>query len=188
MEASQHMTDTPTTLRHVIPKPGDFGVSHGGGLPMWFVRLGTFSRYGHAAVCVDVEDRPDGAPAVIIIEARPNGVARREARPGEFRWSTGGPLDADLTDKIRSGIIRTCYDTVGRGYDWPSIVGFLARFFGAKLKGHDPEHPDNKLFCSELVAWSYRVNGIDLFPDVAPGSVAPGDLVDYCPRSPGGVP
>jgi len=179
----------PDTMQPVIPQPGDFGVAHGGGWPMWFVRLGTFSRYGHAAVCVDVETDTDGHPAaVIIIEAHPHGVERRPARPREFRWSTGGPVDALLTDKTRAGIIRTCYDTVGRGYDWPSVFGFLARFFGAKIRGYDNDHADNKLFCSELVAWAFRVNGIDLFPNVAPGSVAPGDLVDFCPRSPGGVP
>jgi len=41
------------------------------------------------------------------------------------------------------------------------------------------DHPDSKLICSELVAWSYREAGVDLFPGVAPGDVSPGDLAEY---------
>lgn len=181
---------------YVIPQIGDFGVARGGGWPMWCVRLGTFSRYGHAAEVVEVDGvGEDGAPVVTVIEAAPGGVRRRVARTGEFRWSTGGPLDAVLTDEIRVALVRRAYSVTRTPYDWPSIVGFLARFVGAKVRGFAQDHPDEKLFCSELVVWNRReearfrgIPELDMFPTVAPGSVSPGDLVDWCPRSPGGLP
>lgn len=88
-----------------------------------------------------------------------------------------------LTEGQRDVITEVSEGCLGRGYDWPSIAGFLFRFFGAKF-GYTAEHPDQKLMCSELVAWSYRMAGVDLFPKKAPGDVSPGDLAQYCPPDP----
>jgi hypothetical protein len=168
-----------------MPTPGDFGVKPGGGLAMWLVRLGTFSRYGHAAVVVGTWHGTD--LPVKIVEATPKGVVERWCHASEFRWSDGGPTGIGLSDLQRHHITATATAYLGRGYDWPSIGGFLVRFFGAKF-GYSPDHPDSKLMCSELVVWAYKVAGIDLFPGTAPGDVSPGMLVDFCPRSPGGKP
>lgn len=162
----------------ITPRPGDFGIKPGGGLAMWLVRLGTFSRYGHACIVESINPVP-GPHVVTVIEALPSGVTRSYVEPSEFRWSTGGPIVP--TEGQRQLIVAVALDCLGRGYDWPSIAGFVVRFFGAKF-GYSPDHPDNRLFCSELVVWAYREAGVDLFPGKAPGDVSPGDLVDYCPR------
>lgn len=159
---------------------------------MWLVRLGTFSRYGHAAEVVDtrpaVPDAPGSKPQVLIVEAAPGGVRQRWCALDEFRWSTGGPLDQRLTPEIRARLVRRAYSTLNRGYDWPSIVHFIPRFFYAKFRSRPQEHPDRRLFCSELVVWNRREEGIDMFPDTAPGDVSPGMLQDFCPPSPSGKP
>lgn len=150
-----------------MPQVGDFGLSTGGGLPMWFVRLGTFSRYGHAALVLEVNDT-----GITIIEATPKKVRIRIAGPDEFKWSC-----LPLTDEQRIAIVGLATTTVGRGYDWPSLMRFLPRFFGAKVKGRSEDHSDDKLFCSELVCWAFRDGaGLDLMPGIAPGDTSPGDL------------
>lgn len=159
------------------PRSGDFGIKPGYGMAMWLVRLGTFSRYGHACIVESVQMLP-GSATIMIIEALPAGVHRRPCLPSEFRWSTGGPVT--LTQGQRDVIAEVSAGCIGRGYDWPSIAGFLVRFFGAKF-GYSPDHPDEKLICSELVVWSYKMAGVDLFPKKAPGDVSPGDLVQFCP-------
>jgi hypothetical protein len=191
-----------TNLRRP-PQPGDFGIKPGGGLAMWLVRLGTFSPYGHAAEVVDpvdapvwfeVPEPPSPEHIVPIIEAAPGGVRFAWVRIEEFRWSTGGPLDLALTIEARRDLSRRAWAQLGRGYDWPSIAHFLFRFFGAKV-GHSHDHPDDHLICSELIVWNRRetalqhgIGALDMFPDTAPGDVSPGQLQDWCPRSPGGKP
>lgn len=152
---------------------------------MWAVRLGTFSRYGHAAEVVFADLTPDVDLSVKIVEATPSGVRARWVHVSEFRWSTGGPLDNILTPDIRAELAHRAYAQIGKGYDWPSIARFIPRFFYAKYRGFSPDHPDRKLFCSELVVWNRREAGIDMFPGIAPRDVSPGDLQDWCPGSVG---
>lgn len=184
------MTEQPAT--RVLPRPGDFGIKPGGGWAMWLVRLGTFSRYGHAAEVVETRpNQPNNPWPVRIVEATPSGVIDRWVSVDEFRWSTGGPLDKVLTDEMRWDIIARAFKQRGKGYDWPSIGKFLVRFFNAKFKGWSPDHPDRKLFCSELIVWNRRETSIkfgfpelDMFPGTAPGDISPGQLQDWCPRTP----
>lgn len=176
-----------------VPQPGDFGIKPGGGTAMWWVRLGTFSRYGHAAEVIGTDFGKTAAgwldpPRVRIVEAAPGGVRKAWVGIDEFRWSTGGPLDDQLTDEIRNNLVRRAVDQVGRDYDWPSIGKFLIRFFYAKYRGYSPDHPDEKLFCSELIVWNRDLEGIHMFPGKAPGDIAPGELADFCPPSPNGKP
>jgi uncharacterized protein YycO len=149
------------------PQRGDFGLTAGGGWPMRFVRLGTFSRYGHA--CIADEVHGDGT--VTVIEPMPAGCRRRVARHAEFVWS-----DVDLSLVQRDQIVSYAETTLGLPYDWPAIFGFLLRFWRARLRGRSDDHPDQKLMCSELVVWAYRRAGVDLAPGKAPGDVSPGDL------------
>lgn len=160
-----------TTLSEAGPRPGDFGLTRGVGAAMLMVRFGTFSRYGHAAVCVghDLYGQP------VIIEAMPGGARRRSVGEGEFIWS-----NIPLSDYQRGVITRAAESTVGIPYDWRSIAGFVARFWKVKLwAGTSADHADDRLICSELVVWSYRQGGIDLAPGVAAGDVSPGDLANY---------
>jgi hypothetical protein len=166
---------------------------------MWLVRLGTFSRYGHAAEVVDVRSERPAAPGsraeVLIVEAAPGGVRQRWVPVDEFRWSTGGPLDEYLTDAIRADLVARAYSTLNRGYDWPSIIRLAPRFFNNRFRGWSKDRPDRRLFCSELIAWNRREAAVkfarpalDMFPTLAPRDVMPGDLQDWCPPSPMGKP
>ncbi len=99
----------------------------------------------------------------------------------EFRWSTGGPLDKHLTDAIRARLVKRAYSVMNRGYDWPSIARFVPRFFYGKFKGVTKDHPDRRLFCSELIVWNRREEGINICSGIAPRDVSPGMLQDFCP-------
>lgn len=149
------------------PQPGDFGLAAGGGWPMRIVRLGTFSRYGHACIAESVH--ADGL--ISVIEPMPTGCRRRLARPAEFVWS-----DVELTAEQRTDIVAYAQSTLGLPYDWAAIAGFLLRFWGARITGKSDDHADAKLICSELVVWAYREAGVDLAPGRAAGDVSPGDL------------
>jgi hypothetical protein len=173
-------------MREIV-KPGDFGISPGYGWPAYMIRLGTFSRYAHAAEVVDVDWNQENFP-IQIVEAWQTGVRQRWVALDSFRWSSGGPLDAQLTPEIRANLVRRARSQLHKGYDWPSVFHFIPRFFYAKFQGHAWDRPDEKLFCSELVVWNRREEGIVMFPTTAPGDVSPGMLADFCPMSPGGKP
>ncbi len=152
------------------PTPGSFGLAKGGGWPMRIVRLGTFSRFGHACICEAV----DAAGRAWIIEPMPTGCRVRLAEPGEFVWS-----DIPLTENQAQAIVTYARECVGLPYDWRSIAGFVLRFWGAKVRGRSDDHADDRLLCSEMVVWAYRRAGIDLAPGKAPGDVSPGDLDEF---------
>ncbi len=154
------------------PQLGDFGVQSGGGWGGWLIRLGTFSRYGHACIVVSVDP-------LQIVEATPGGARRRGCRPDEFVWSRC-PLTVAQRGVVRDEA-RKC---IGLPYDWRDIAKFFPRFFGAKIRGHSGDHADSRLICSELVAWCYRVAGHDVAStrETAPGDVSPGDLADHVTR------
>lgn len=153
------------------PLLGDFGLTRGTGWAMLAVRLGTLSRWGHACIAIG-EPLDDGI--VWIVEAMPGGVRHRYAAVSEWTWS-----NLPLTTAQRASVSAVALHEVGRPYDWPSILGFVLRRLGAKLRRRSADHPDDKLICSELVAYAYRQAGADMFPGVAPGDVSPGDLAQY---------
>jgi hypothetical protein len=162
-----------------VPREGDFGVTPGGGLAMWFVRAGTGrppfinpAWAGHAALCIGRDgDR------VLISEATPDaGIRERWITPtaATWRWSA-----FNLTDDQRRQLVDEAHKFRNVPYDWPSIAAFVMRFWIKQWKGHAQDHPDTKLFCSEWVTWLYRdkmTPGLDLLPGVAPGTTAPADL------------
>ena len=150
----------------MTPKLGDYGVSTSGGKGGWIIRLGTFSRYNHAAVVVAVDP-------LTIVEAMGEGARQRVARADEFTWSR-----CDLTDGQRERIAAAAVECVGLPYDYRDIAAFVGRFFGRKTRLFPSrDHGDSKLICSELVAWSYRKGPHEAAqPKVAAGDVSPGDL------------
>lgn len=162
------------------PLPGDYGVTPGGGLAMWLVRAGTGrppllrpAWAGHAAICVGND--PDTGRTVIVEATPDKGVRSRTLRFGEeWVWSA-----EQLTAEQRRQLVSEAARYDGVPYDWPSITAFVIRFWVKQFKGHAQDHPDEKLFCSEFVAWLYRdrmTPGLDLVPGVAPGTTAPADL------------
>lgn len=175
------MTGPARLPRDSTPRPGDYGVTPGSGWPMLAVRMWTghppFLRpawAGHAAIVSRVVGPyPGYGPDVWVIEATPDhGVRERQLRDDELaRWRFSRcPLTGDQRDRIVAGA-RT---VLGRPYDWPSVVEVGIRVLVARFKGRAAEHPDQRLFCSELVAWTWRdFGGVDLFPEIAPGTVEP---------------
>jgi hypothetical protein len=150
----------------VTPLLGDYGVQSGGGRGAWLIRLGTFSRWNHAAVVVQVDP-------LRIVEAMGSGARERDCGVDEFTWSR-----CQLTDGQRSDIAVGARECIGLPYDYRDIVGFVSRFFGRKTRlwpSHD--HGNDRLICSELVAWCYREGGHEAaIQSVAAGDVSPGDL------------
>lgn len=152
----------------VVPGPGDFGVSKGGGLAMATVRWGTMSRYGHACVAETVNT----SGSITIVEPMPHGCRRRVAHPREFVWS-----DVPLTDAQRQTVVEYATTCIGLPYDWPAILGFLARHWRARLGGSpDDKRGGEALICSELPVRAYRLVGVDMAPGKPASAVSPGDL------------
>jgi uncharacterized protein YycO len=146
-------------------------LQRGTGFAMALVRIGTLSRWGHA--CIAAGDSKDGY--IQIVEAMPEGVRTRTSRVDEWVWSNI-PLTDDQRDAIAAGAMKD----LGKGYDWPAIGMFIARWFGAKITRGSKDHPDNNEMCSEAVDWHYRDDAaIDLKPGYAPNTVSPGDLAQY---------
>lgn len=146
---------------------------------MWLVRAGTGSPpflrpapVGRAAICVGT-DSQTGHP--VIVEAAPRGVWSRSLRAGE-QWAWAAE---ELTPHQRAQLVGAATQYDGVPYTWPSILGFLLRWWVKQWRGRAEDHSDAKLFCSELVAWLYRDcmdPGLDLFPGVSPRTTAPADL------------
>ena len=147
---------------------------------MWWVRAWTghppFLRpawAGHAAI-VEVVNRAE--QFAVIIEATPDKGVRRRMVPtpemSRWRWSAE-PLLAGQ----RAAIVTGARGELGKPYDWPSVAEVGIRVLFARYRGRAADHPDKRLFCSELVAWLYRdAAGYDLFPGLAPGTVSPDAL------------
>lgn len=157
-------------LRPGRPELGDFGLTKGKGLAMWAIRHGTASRYGHAAVCIGLGE----GLQPLVVEAMPDGARTRWVDEKEFVWSNL-PLTLEQRYAIRSYALKC----IGLPYDWKAILGFVIRVWKAKWSTGSDDHADDKLICSELVAWAYREAGFDLSPGTAPGDVSPGDLADW---------
>lgn len=137
-------------------------------------------KYGHAAVCVG--PGPSDSQ-VVIVEATPGGVIRRNVDTSHFDWSTGGALA--LTEDDRDEIVAAAGSYVGRRYDWGSIVGFVGRWAWASyVRAERTGQPaDSSLICSELVVRAYRAAGVE-FPGLEKrpaGTVAPSDLSPFLP-------
>jgi hypothetical protein len=155
------------------PEVGDFGLTKGKGLAMFAIRHLTASRYGHAAICLGMGGGGFTGMA-LIVEAMPDGARTRWVEPDEFVWS-----NLPLTEVQRNAIYVKALSCVGLPYDWKAIIGFAIRVWKAKWSTGSDDHADDKVICSELVAWAYREAGFDLAPGVAPGDVSPGDLENW---------
>jgi hypothetical protein len=163
-----------------LPGVGQYGVTPGGGLPMRAVRwwTGGFDPFpiwrpawaGHAAMVREI--RPDHPThPVVVIEATPGGVRRRELswdELGNWRFSNFILTEAMLAT------VPQLDELIGAPYDWPSVAEVGIRVRIARFRGYAADHPDEHLFCSELCAWWFRDKYLfDLFPTIAPGTVSP---------------
>ena len=160
------------------PVPGSVGVVHvpAGWLhsPEWYViQIGTQSRYNHTAIVswVDGED-------IWVIEAAAGGVRERVLLPEELpNWRF--EADPTISSEQRAQMVLEADRLIGTPYDWMDILKFLVRFFIGRVSSKRRDYADDRVICSELVAWCLHVAGIDPWPHTAYGAVSPGDVAEW---------
>lgn len=158
------------------PKPGNYGVSHGGGLVGELIRHATESWAGHAFVYVG-----DG----MIIEAAPPATRLAPAAShADAVWNLGEPL----TDDQRKKIVARAHALLGTPYDYGAYIGFALEVL--KLASGKELEPvfkrDHWRVCSADVADEYGFAGIDLTAGLkVPNLVSPADLYDRIARQQG---
>ncbi len=142
----------------------------------WLIQIGTRSRFNHAGVAVRTRD--DGA--VEVIEAAGGGVRRRWVDPADKTWLFVNP---GLNQLQRTVMVREAERNLGLAYDYGDIARFVLRFWTNKIpRRARPDYADDRVICSELVAWCLHVAGVDPWPDRAFGAVSPGDIADWLLR------
>jgi hypothetical protein len=149
------------------PQPGDYGVSHGGGMVGELIRHATESWAGHAFVYVG-----DG----LIIEAAPPAtrVSPVSSHPDAV-WNSAEPK----TDDQRIAIVARARALLGCSYDYPAYIGFALEVLKLRTAAQlAPEFKrDHWRVCSADVADEYGFAGIDLTAGLAcPNLVSPADL------------
>lgn len=149
------------------PQPGNYGVSHGGGMVGELIRHATESWAGHAFVY---------AGNGMIIEAAPPATRLVPAASHpDAVWNTGEPL----TEAQRASIVARAHALLGTPYDYPAYIGFALEVL--KLRTAQQLSPefrrDTWRVCSADVADEYGFAGIDLTAGLKfPNLVSPADL------------
>jgi len=149
------------------PRFGDYGVVKTNGFFGWLIRLGTFSRWNHVVVYVGNGD---------IISADPRGIKKKKAAEySSIAWNQHEELD----DNQRMQIVNAALETVGKPYDFFTIIDIALRSLGLKVltKGIISRLAQSDGYiCSELVAECYAQAGYPVCanPDVC----NPGDLAE----------
>jgi hypothetical protein len=146
-------------------QPGDFFVLRSGGIVSWAIRVITQSSVNHAGIVTSA--------AGDTIESEAAGAVAKHVRPGMV-FSVGLPL----TPEQRTGIVATAEKLRGTSYSYLGVAALGAKQFGINVKPVDNYLGRNDdLFCSQLVDYTYFLNGVHLFRDGrAFHDVTPGDL------------
>jgi uncharacterized protein YycO len=151
------------------PRPGDFGVVKTNGIIGRLIRVGTASRWNHAFIYVG-----DGT----IVEANPTGVAISPVtKYPHIAWNQHD----QLTDETREKIVDIAFKEVGKPYAFLDIASLFFRIIG--LRFIKPNvfwkrlSQQESWFCSELVAYCYRISGLTLI-NKKDDLVTPGDLAE----------
>src|SRR5215831_5123456 len=102
----------PMSVATPGPQPGNYFVSHGGGLVGELIRHATESWAGHAGILV--------SPGVIVEGAPPaTRLAAASSHPDAI-WNLHEPLTPAQRDKI----VARARALVGTPYDFPAYAGF----------------------------------------------------------------
>ena len=149
--------------------PGNYGVSHGGGMVGELIRHATESWAGHAFICIG-----NG----MIIEAAPPATRTAPAAShGDAIWNLREPLTGAQRDKI----VARAHALLGEPYDYGAYIGFaLETLKLADGKQLEPVFKrDTWRVCSAIVADCYAAAGIDLTGGLDyPNLVSPANLYD----------
>lgn len=155
---------------------GDLLCFRGRGLVSGLIRLLTASRYSHVGLVHLFEGR------VYCLEAV--GIGVRLCLMSELLKRYAGGIDyfevQGAVEAQRRGAVGFGFQQLGRPFDYRGIARFLALvLFGARER----TRPDQRWFCSELVAEAYRRQGIRLVEAsaayVSPSALAASDRVRF---------
>jgi hypothetical protein len=150
---------------------GDYVVVKTNGIAAKLIRLGTLSRWNHAAVVVSLGDDP------VIVEARPTGVAMKNL--SEYKTYAFNKHE-DITDQEREAIVAFATEQIGKPYGFLDILVLALRILGLRLppvRLWERLAKHQGFICSELVAESYRKAGKTLL-NKEDCLVTPGDLAE----------
>lgn len=160
------------------PVPGSVAVVH---VPAgwthnveWYViQTGTQSRYNHTGIVSRVVGEH-----VWVIAAEAGGVRERLLLPEELPYWRF-EADPTITSAQRERMVQEAQSLLGTPYDWMDILKFIVRFFIGRVTTERKDYADDRVICSELVAWCLYVAGIDPWPTTAFGAVSPGDVAEW---------
>ena len=148
---------------------GDVLLFRGGGVLSWLIRRATHSDYSHAGLVFRYRKR------VYCLEAVGKGVRLipvsrlLDHYPDGVFYCGLGAAEAARETALGFGFQQLClpYDVLG-------LVRFaFVLIFARRI----PVKPDNRWFCSELVAAAYRIAGFPL-TDELPCYASPVDLIN----------
>lgn len=160
------------------PVVGSVGVVHARAgwlkrFDCYVIQIGTQSRYNHTGIVSRVED-----DMVAVIEAAPGGVRERILEPDELPdWRF--EVDPSISPLQRVQMLAEARRLLGFPYDFMDILKFIFRFFTGRMTTTRKDYSDDRVVCSELVAWCLHVTGIDPWPTTAFGAVSPGDIAEW---------
>jgi len=129
----------------------------------WF----TGSRYYHVGIY-----EGDGR----VLEARPNGVVRRDLRGQSAEVFRAAPMPREGGERA----IRFAQHRLGATYDPFDIAFIILRHTFPLLRIHYSNH--SSFTCGELVARAWRAGGLDLFPERQASEIIPADFSRFLPR------
>lgn len=158
---------------HLIPEPGDIGLTSVLGPVGWGIRAGEwllgagFANYEHAFLVLDGGE---------LVEAQPGGA--RIAPLSEYDGRHVLYVAPELTDAERHRICVQGRLLVGTPYSGLDYLALAAHRFHLPLPGlRSYVASTGHLICSELVDEAYVSAGVHLFADGRwPGYVTPADL------------
>ena len=151
----------------MTPLAGDYIVFKSTGWAARAIQYGTRSRWNHAAIALG-----DG----FIVEAVPSGIRRTALADYDHREYVVGRRH--LTSWQRSKVCAYATSRIGAGYGWLDIAALALVALGIRPAWLDNfAANDDRLVCSQLVAYAYAAAGERLTDDDA-WTVTPGDLAD----------
>jgi len=148
------------------PRPGDILLfCHARGLSRlipWFTK----SRYYHCGLY-----EGDGR----VLEARPNGVVRRDISQDPKMIFRVIPMPDDNATPA----LDWAREQLGSKYDVFDVLVIIVRTYFPRL--HVPHTGRKSFFCSEIPVKGWRRAGLDLFPDRVAEELIPGDFERFLP-------
>lgn len=160
------------------PVPGSVAVVHADAgwrhnLDAYAIQIGTQSRFNHCAIVSRVIlDR------ITVVEAMGRGVRERVLHADELpHWRF--EADPTISTAQRLQIVQEAERLIGTPYDYTDIAKFLVRFLVGRVTTEKKDYADDRVVCSELVAWCLHVAGINPWPTTAFGAVSPGDVAEW---------